>query len=241
MRDCRMKRFWLRSTPERNIDAKMNNYKTMNIKLLIIFIFTILLTGCANNKESATDNQQIKTTKTSNINKGDYIVNKDLSTIKWTGKEITTKSHYGILDLKEGSIYVNNDGIISGKVVIDMNSINCLDMSGRGKNKLEGHLRSDDFFGVNSYPEANLIFTSWSVNNLGKILYKGDLTIKNITHPITFSGSVKKIDIGYRSTINLSFDRTLYEIKFRSGKYFQNLGDKLILDNIDISAEIVTY
>ena len=236
-----MKRFWLRSTPERNIDAKMNNYKTMNIKLLIIFIFTILLTGCANNKESATDNQQIKTTKTSKINKGDYIVNKDLSTIKWTGKEITTKSHYGILDLKEGSIYVNNDGIISAKVVIDMNSINCLDMSGRGKNKLEGHLRSDDFFGVNSYPEANLIFTSWSVNNLGKILYKGDLTIKNITHPITFSGSVKKIDIGYRSTINLSFDRTLYEIKFRSGKYFQNLGDKLILDNIDIRAEIVTY
>ena len=236
-----MKRFWLRSTPERNIDAKMNNYKTMNIKLLIIFIFTILLTGCANNKESATDNQQIKTTKTSNINKGDYIVNKDLSTIKWTGNEITTKSHYGILDLKEGSIYVNNDGIISGNVVIDMNSINCLDMSGRGKNRLEGHLRSDDFFGVNSYPEANLIFTSWSVNNLGKILYKGDLTIKNITHPITFSGSVKKIDIGYRSTINLSFDRTLYEIKFRSGKYFQNLGDKLILDNIDISAEIVTY
>ena len=236
-----MKRFWLRSTPERNIDAKMNNYKTMNIKLLIIFIFTILLTGCANNKESATDNQQIKTTKTPKINKGDYIVNKDLSTIKWTGKEITTKSHYGILDLKEGSIYVNNDGIISAKVVIDMNSINCLDMSGRGKNKLEGHLRSDDFFGVNSYPEANLIFTSWSVNNLGKILYKGDLTIKNITHPITFSGSVKKIDIGYRSTINLSFDRTLYEIKFRSGKYFQNLGDKLILDNIDIRAEIVTY
>ena len=236
-----MKRFWLRSTPERNIDAKMNNYKTMNIKLLIIFIFTILLTGCANNKESATDNQQIKTTKTSKINKGDYIVNKDLSTIKWTGKEITTKSHYGILDLKEGSIYVNNDGIISGNVVIDMNSINCLDMSGRGKNRLEGHLRSDDFFGVNSYPEANLIFTSWSVNNLGKILYKGDLTIKNITHPITFSGSVKKIDIGYRSTINLSFDRTLYEIKFRSGKYFQNLGDKLILDNIDIRAEIVTY
>ena len=236
-----MKRFWLRSTPERNIDAKMNNYKTMNIKLLIIFIFTILLTGCANNKESATDNQQIKTTKTSNINKGDYIVNKDLSRIKWTGKEITTKSHYGILDLKEGSIYVNNDGIISGKVVIDMNSINCLDMSGRGKNKLEGHLRSDDFFGVNSYPEAYLSFTSWSVNNLGKILYKGDLTIKNITHPITFSGLVKKIDIGYRSTINLSFDRTLYEIKFRSGKYFQNLGDKLILDNIDITAEIVTY
>ena len=236
-----MKRFWLRSTPERNIDAKMNNYKTMNIKLLIIFIFTILLTGCANNKESATDNQQIKTTKTSKINKGDYIVNKDLSTIKWTGKEITTKSHYGILDLKEGSIYVNNDGIISGNVVIDMNSINCLDMSGRGKNRLEGHLRSDDFFGVNSYPEANLSFTSWSVNNLGKILYKGDLTIKNITHPITFSGLVKNIDIGYRSTIDLSFDRTLYEIKFRSGKYFQNLGDKLILDNIDISAEIVTY
>ena len=217
----------------------MNNYKTMNIKLLTIISFTILITQCTNKKESIRDAQQVRTTKRTNINKGDYSVNKDLSTIKWTGKEITTKSHYGTLDLKEGSVYVNNDGIISGNVLVDMNSINCLDMLGRGKNRLEGHLRSDDFFDVNSYPEANLNFTSWRVNDLGKILYKGDLTIKNITHPITFSGSIKKNDIGYRSTINLSFDRTLYEIKFRSGKYFNDLGDKLILDNIDIEAEIV--
>ena len=221
------------------IGEKMNNYKTMNIKLLTIISFTMLVTQCSNKKESVTDDQQVRTTKGTNINKGDYSVNRDLSTIKWTGKEITTKSHYGTLDLKEGSVYVNNDGIISGNILVDMNSINCLDMSGRGKNRLEGHLRSDDFFDVNSYPEANLNFTSWRVNDLGKILYKGDLTIKNITHPITFSGSVKKNNIGYRSTINLSFDRTLYEIKFRSGKYFQDLGDKLILDNIDIEAEIV--
>ena len=120
-----------------------------------------------------------------------------------------------------------------------MNSINCLDMLGRGKNRLEGHLRSDDFFDVNSYPEANLNFTSWMVNDLGKILYKGDLTIKNITHPITFSGLIHQSGNNYSATINFSFDRTLYDVKFRSGKYFQDLGDKLILDNIDIEAEIV--
>ena len=103
----------------------MNNYKTMNIKLLTIISFTIFITQCTNKKESIRDSQQVRTTKRTNINKGDYSVNKDLSTIKWTGKEITTKSHYGTLDLKEGSVYVNNDGIISGNVLVDMTPGTC--------------------------------------------------------------------------------------------------------------------
>ena len=143
--------------------------------------------------------------------------------------------------MKQGAVEVSTAGIVSGNVVVDMNSIQCLDMTGRGKTKLEGHLRSDDFFGVQSYPEAALSFTSLSAETSGKIHFTGDLTIKNITHPITFSGLIHQSGNNYSATIHFSFDRTLYDVKYRSGKYFKDLGDKLILDDIDIVAEIAVY
>ncbi len=214
----------------------------MKFKLAVIAALSIFLLSCAKEKiKSAEDRNQSNNAISSFIPEGNYTVNVDSSTIKWTGKEITTDSHYGTLDLKQGAVEVSSTGIVRGNVVVDMNSIRCLDMSGRGKTKLEGHLRSDDFFGVQSYPEAALSFTSLSAETSGKIHYTGDLTIKNITHPITFSGLIHQSENNYSATIHLSFDRTLYDVKYRSGKYFENLGDKLILDDIDIVAEIAAY
>ena len=214
----------------------------MKFKLAVIAALSIFLLSCAKEKiKSAEDRNQSNNAISSFIPEGSYTVNIDSSTIKWTGKEITTDSHYGTLGLKQGAVEVSSAGIVRGNVVVDMNSIRCLDMSGRGKTKLEGHLRSDDFFGVQSYPEAALSFTSLNAETSGKIHYTGDLTIKNITHPITFSGLIHQSENNYSATIHLSFDRTLYDVKYRSGKYFENLGDKLILDDIDIVAEIAAY
>ena len=214
----------------------------MKFKIFVIAALSIYLLSCAKErKKPAEDSNQSNNAITSIIREGSYTVDVDSSTVKWTGKEITTNSHYGTLDLKRGAVEVSSAGIVSGNVVVDMNSIQCLDMSGRGKTKLEGHLRSDDFFGVQSYPEAALSFTSLSAEMSGKIHYTGDLTIKNITHPITFSGLIHQSENSYSATIHLSFDRTLYDVKYRSGKYFENLGDKLILDDIDIVVEIAAY
>ena len=211
----------------------------MKFKIFVVAALSIFLLSCAKKrKKPAEDSNQSKNTITAIIREGTYTVNVDSSTVKWTGKEITTDSHYGTLGLKQGAVEVSSAGIVRGNVVVDMNSIQCLDMSGRGKTKLEGHLRSDDFFGVQSYPEAALSFTSLSAETSEKIDFTGDLTIKNITHPITFSGLLHQTGNSYSATIHFSFDRTLYDVKYRSGKYFKDLGDKLILDDIDIVAEI---
>ena len=214
----------------------------MKFKIVVIAALSIFLLSCAKErKKPAEGSNQSNNATIPIIREGNYTVNVDSSTIKWTGKEITTDSHYGTLGLKQGAVEVSTAGIVSGNVVVDMNSIQCLDMTGRGKTKLEGHLRSDDFFGVQSYPEAALSFTSLSAETSGEIHFTGDLTIKNITHPITFSGLIHQSGNNYSATINFSFDRTLYDVKYRSGKYFKDLGDKLILDDIDISAKIAVY
>ena len=214
----------------------------MKFKIVVIAALSIFLLSCAKErKKPAEGSNQSNNATIPIIREGNYTVNVDSSTIKWTGKEITTDSHYGTLGLKQGAVEVSTAGIVSGNVVVDMNSIQCLDMTGRGKTKLEGHLRSDDFFGVQSFPEAALNFTSLSAETSGEIHFTGDLTIKNITHPITFSGLIHQSGNNYSATINFSFDRTLYDVKYRSGKYFKDLGDKLILDDIDISAKIAVY
>jgi len=214
----------------------------MKFKLAVITGLSIFILCCAKEKKKTLEYSNHSNNATIPIiREGNYTVNVDSSTIKWTGKEITTDSHYGTLGLKQGAVEVSTAGIVSGNVVVDMNSIQCLDMTGRGKTKLEGHLRSDDFFGVQSYPEAALRFASLSAETSGKIHFTGDLTIKNITHPITFSGLIHQSGNNYSATINFSFDRTLYDVKYRSGKYFKDLGDKLILDDIDISAKIAVY
>jgi len=214
----------------------------MKFKIVVIAALSIFLLSCAKErKKPAEGSNQSNNATIPIIREGNYTVNVDSSTIKWTGKEITTDSHYGTLGLKQGAVEVSTAGIVSGNVVVDMNSIQCLDMTGRGKTKLEGHLRSDDFFGVQSFPEAALSFTSLSAETSGEIHFTGDLTIKNITHPITFSGLLHQTGNSYSATIHFSFDRTLYDVKYRSGKYFKDLGDKLILDDIDIVAEIAVY
>ena len=80
------------------------------------------------------------------LNKGDYNILLEESELIWIGKKITLKEHSGTLQFKEGTISINDDGIIYGNIKIDMTSINNTDMKGKMKRKLEEHLKNDDFF-----------------------------------------------------------------------------------------------
>ena len=162
----------------------------------------------------------------------EYGIDLEKSKIKWTGKEITTSSHYGTLKFVEGEINIQPDAV-SGKVIVDMESLSVDDLTGGSKARLEGHLRSDDFFSVSSHKSSTIEVKS-SKKNGDDFDVDGVLTIKGISHPISFVLSVdEKI-----ATSKLTFDRSKYDVRFRSGTFFENLGDKLILDDIELEVEL---
>ena len=162
----------------------------------------------------------------------EYGIDLEKSKIKWTGKEITTSSHYGTLKFVEGEIKFQPEAV-TGKVVVDMESLSVDDLTGGSKARLEGHLRSDDFFSVSSHKSSTIEVTS-SKKNGDDFDVEGVLTIKGISHPISFVLSVdNKV-----ATSKLTFDRSKYDVRFRSGTFFENLGDKLILDDIELEVEL---
>jgi polyisoprenoid-binding protein YceI len=162
-------------------------------------------------------------------------VNKTQSLIRWYGEELTGKTHFGNLSFKEGRIELQDGLIIGGNFVVNMTSLSVEDLSGGAKARLEGHLRSDDFFSVDKYPEATLkISQKAKVEGDVQKLY-GELTIKGIKHAVDFS--IILVD-KKTATANLTFDRSKYNVRFRSGSFFENLGDKLILDDIRMEVSL---
>ena len=120
--------------------------------------------------------------------------------------------------------------LTGGEFVVDMTSLVTTDDLGDMKAKLEGHLKSDDFFSVQNHPTAKLVFTKAESFNDNSYTVTGNLTIKGITKPITLVVSV----FTDKATATAKIDRTKYDIKFRSGNFFENLGDKTIYDEFDL-------
>lgn len=159
------------------------------------------------------------------------ILDIEKSSLKWTGKKITNSSHYGSLKFKSGEVNFAKDLISSGKFIVDMTTINVEDIQGNGKSRLEGHLRSDDFFSVDSFKEATLVLKS-SAKDGENLNVKGTLSIKGLDSEVEFV----MIKDGSNWKSKLTFDRSKHNVRFRSGSFFQNLGDNLILDDIELEA-----
>ena len=208
-------------------------------KFLIPSILVFFIVSC---EKSSKKNIEASLPKpTFSLSSGEYTMDNDNSSIKWTGRELSTISHYGSLQMKDGSLTINTDGTVNGVIKIDMTTIDCEDLEGRSKASLERHLRSDDFFSVESHPIATLTFKSEGGMGAGnKLAFNGDLEIKGISHPISFESKVKSVDPKVNAIVDMTFDRSKYNVRFRSGTFFQNLGDKLIYDDIEISVDIKT-
>lgn len=155
------------------------------------------------------------------------------TTLHWLGEKVLGE-HNGTVKLNTGWLNWQDNRIISGEFTIDMKSIKDDD----GSERLENHLKSDDFFGVGKHPESKLVVTGSDSFEKGTAPVKGDLTIKGITHPIEFKAVIQKEDEWTWFFANITVDRTKYNVRYGSGAFFDNLGDKMIYDEFKLKVNL---
>ena len=166
-----------------------------------------------------------------------FNIDKNKSQLLWRAEKLTG-NHWGYISIKTGEVTFNSKGHLKkGGIVVDMTTMTIEDNT--WKEKLKEHLESDDFFSVNNFPESSFTINNLTAKQSG-LEIDGLLTIKGVTHPNKFIAKVKATDYGYSATGKLVIDRTLYGIKYRSGKYFSDLGNRLIYDNFTIEFNLVT-
>ena len=156
----------------------------------------------------------------------------DKSEVVWKGYKVTG-SHEGTIAIQSGSLTFEDEKLTGGEIVINMTTINTTDLEGEYKGKLDGHLKSDDFFGVANYPTATLVFKDVTASGKNAYAVSGELTIKGKTNPVTFTISI----YGSKATASLKVDRTEYDVRYGSASFFDGLKDKAIYDEFDLVAD----
>lgn len=162
------------------------------------------------------------------------------SHLTWHASKVTGK-HHGKISLKSGFIEIDSVGLLTGgEFVIDMASITDEDISNKKLNQtLVDHLKSADFFDVEAFPEAKLAISNVRTSE-SETTVLGELTIRAKTSTVEFPAHIKQADSRWIGDATVTFDRTRWDITFRSGKFFQGLGDILIHDEIRVDVHVET-
>lgn len=206
--------------------------------ILSLVVVASVLTACKENKKDKVEvKEEVKVEKTVALNNVDVAG----SEIAWLGSK-PTGTHNGNIALKEGSLAIENGTLTGGSFVIDMSSINVLDIpaDNEGNGKLKGHLSSPDFFDVAKYPSSKFVITG--VEDKGdKLHVTGNLTLKETTKSITIPAILtKEGNVTTFKSETFSVDRTDFGITYSSKKFDAALKDKFISDLMEISFTVKT-
>ncbi|MGG7036120.1 MAG: YceI family protein [Flavobacterium sp.] len=155
------------------------------------------------------------------------------STVNWVGKKVTGE-HSGTINFQSGVIVFKKNKLAGGNFTVDMPTLTATDLTGEWKEKLDNHLKSDDFFGTEKFKTSNMAFKKIADKGNGVYTVTADLTIKGITNSVTFDMTVKN----NTATAALKIDRTKYGIKYNSGSFFDSLGDKTIYDDFELTVNL---
>ena len=168
----------------------------------------------------------------------DFPIDKSASTLEWEAKKVTGQ-HTGTISFSEGSLNVEKKKIAGGKFTVDMTTIVNNDGSGLNE-RLVGHLKSEDFFSVEKFPQSTLVVTKVENTAGNTYHFTADLTIKGITNPIEFDAEVSEASGVLTATGVMKVNRVKYDIKFRSASFFSDLGDKMIYDDFTLKFKLIT-
>lgn len=169
----------------------------------------------------------------------------DQSKVNWVGfNTYSDGRHNGTVSLKSGSFKLKGDEVVGGSFVIDMTSINNVDLEDEESNaNLVNHLHSDDFFATESHPEARFEITNVQKatgdDAKGSHVVEGNLTMRGETKSITIPANIKvsngQVSV---STPEFAIDRKKWNVMFRSSGIEGVAKDKLIDDNILLELQI---
>ncbi len=169
----------------------------------------------------------------------EYKINPSASSLQWEAKKVTGQ-HVGTIAFGEGTLKIEQGKIVGGKLSVDMNTIVDTDLTDSGFNqKLIGHLKSDDFFGVAKFPQSTLEVKKIEPKSDKLYHFTADLTIKGITAPVEFDAEVNDQSGQITATGVMTVNRTKYGIKYGSGSFFEGLGDKVIYDDFTLKFKLV--
>ncbi|WP_326982490.1 YceI family protein [Chryseobacterium sp. MYb264] len=162
--------------------------------LVIPTIFTaVLLFSCNKEKPVTGNGNEVTTTKEGK----EFVLDTLNSKVEWKGYKVfksESTSHFGNIKFESGDVTVKEGHLESGKFVADMTSLTSVDLKDDAEQlgKLNGHLKSNDFFDVEKFPTASYEITKVTPSAEGdyNTLLDGNLTIKGITKPVQFKANI---------------------------------------------------
>lgn len=168
--------------------------KRILFSLAIPALFTsFIIVSCSKEKPVTSENIEVTTTKDGNK----FVLDTLNSNVEWKGYKIfksENTSHFGTIKFESGDVTVKDGKLESGKFVADMTSLTSEDLKNKKEDleKLNGHLKSADFFEVEKFPTASYEITKVSPAAEGdyNTVLDGNLTVKGITKPTQFKANV---------------------------------------------------
>lgn len=206
--------------------------------VLSLIVVASVLTGCKGEKKEsvATKEAEKVEVNVSELNN----VDTTNSVLNWKGAK-PTGTHNGTVSLKSGGLLVEEGVLKGGEFVVDMTTISNLDMKGQdGAPKIEGHLKSADFFDVEKYPTSTFTITNVTSAD-GKLSVTGNLQIKDVTKSITIPAMMSTeggVTTFKSETFNVN--RADFNVKYGSKSFFDDLKDKFIEDMMEMSFVVKT-
>lgn len=227
--------------------------KKIIIAILLIFL-AIIIFSLARQEQTSSPASPTETnpvpvrradlSENSTNQRGSVKINAGKSKVQWNAKRVVGSSnHNGMVNLMGGFFVFDSGKISGGEFVIDMDTITNEDIQNQSaRENFVSHLKGDNFFDVEKFPESTFAITGVEEKASGENTHEitGNLTIKEVTNEIAFPAKVSTADGKIMADALLSIDRTRWDIKFGSNSFFDNLGDQAIDDIINFQIHLET-